>query len=81
MKQQIKIERTEQWEYTAYGYGMSATGSSEISAKANLLEIVTEKFFLTLVDIAVFGHKNPGCGFSCSEKAKKAIEDYTKEDK
>lgn len=35
---EIKIDRTEQWEYTAYGYGLSATGTSELSAEKNLLE-------------------------------------------
>lgn len=34
----IKIDRTEQWEYTAYGYELSATGTSELSAEKNLLE-------------------------------------------
>ena len=34
----IKIGRTEQWEYTAYGYELSATGTSELSAEKNLLE-------------------------------------------
>jgi len=38
----IRIERTEQWEYTAYGYGMSTTGSSEINAERNLLRKVVD---------------------------------------
>lgn len=29
-----------------------------------------------LKDIMKFGHKNPGCGFSCSEKARKILEKY-----
>jgi hypothetical protein len=38
----IIIERTEQWEYTAYGYGIEATGSSEMSAELNLLRRVVD---------------------------------------
>lgn len=39
----ITIDRTEQWEYTAYGYDMEATGSSEMSAELNLLRKVINK--------------------------------------
>jgi hypothetical protein len=39
----IKIKRTEQWEYTAYGYGEEGTGSSEVSAERNLLRKVVKK--------------------------------------
>ena len=70
----IKIYRTEQWEYTAYGFDMSATGSSETGAELNLMKKVNEKLISALTDISIFGHKNPGCGFSCSEKAKKALD-------
>lgn len=40
MKSKVSIDRTEQWEYTAYGYGNMATGSSEQSAELNLLRKV-----------------------------------------
>ena len=40
---EIKIERTEQWEYTAYGYGFEATGTSDQSAENHLLrKVVTD---------------------------------------
>ena len=39
----VTIKRTEQWEYTAYGYGEEGKGSSEISAELNLLRKVVAK--------------------------------------
>jgi hypothetical protein len=36
----IKIDRTEQWEWTAEGYGCIATGGSETTAELNLLRKV-----------------------------------------
>ncbi len=40
---EIKIYRTEQWEWTAYGYGEEATGGSESDAELNLLRKVVKK--------------------------------------
>ncbi len=40
----VTIKRTEQWEYTAWGYGEVATGGSEMSAELNLLRKVVNKF-------------------------------------
>lgn len=42
-KNKVDITRTEQWEYTATGFGMSATGTSELSAERNLLRRVIEE--------------------------------------
>lgn len=39
-KHNIGYCRTEQWETTAFGYGISATGSGESSAKSALFEKV-----------------------------------------
>jgi len=36
-KEKVKLLRTEQWEWTAYYNGISATGSSEESAELNVL--------------------------------------------
>jgi hypothetical protein len=40
----VKIRRTEQWEWTATGYGEEATGGSEMSAELHLLRKVVKKF-------------------------------------
>lgn len=40
----VTIKRTEQWEWTAWGYGEVATGSSEQSAELHLLRKVVNKF-------------------------------------
>jgi len=40
---QVKIDRTEQWEWTAEGYGCIATGGSETTAELNLLRKVVKK--------------------------------------
>lgn len=40
---EITIDRTEQWEYTASGYGMAATACSEEIAELNLLRKVVDK--------------------------------------
>jgi len=43
MKDAVEIIRTEQWEWTAYGYGEEAAGSSETNARLALLEKVINK--------------------------------------
>lgn len=42
-KPEITVERTEQWEYTAYGYGMFSTASSEEMAELYLLRKVVKQ--------------------------------------
>lgn len=43
MPKRVTFKRTEQWEWTAYGYGEEGRGSSEVSAERNLLRKVVAR--------------------------------------
>tara|TARA_Y100000310_G_scaffold344334_1_gene456508 strand:- start:1159 stop:1347 length:189 start_codon:yes stop_codon:yes gene_type:complete len=45
-KYDIEIHRTEQWEYTATGFGKTAEGSDSNSAELNLLRKVIDECVL-----------------------------------
>lgn len=58
----------------AYGYGnLNDNGFWEFPLLFVNDAVKVEYYESVLKDIAEFGHKNPGCGFSCSCKADTAL--------